>query len=463
MEDGVLKVRGRINAATAPDTMKKPVILDGRHRITRLIVLQEHCAAGHANRERVTNDLRQRYWVIHLRPTVRAVEKNCALCRVRRAMPQVPAKGDLPRARLDPFHRPFTNCGVDYFGPMMVKIGRRREKRWGALFTCLTSRAVHLELVASLSTDSAIMALRRMAARRGWPRLMYSDNGTNFRGADQELKKAYNEWAPALQEEALRHRMEWRYIPPGAPHQGGAWERLVRSVKTALGATLREKAPPEEVLWTLLTEAEFAVNARPLTHVSVSPDDPEALTPNHFLLGSSTGLPTTGPCDEADRRTWRASQALADHFWRRWIKEYLPTLVPRGEARKDTRRLEEGDVVIIVDHVLPRNTWPMGVVVRVHAGPDDAVRVAEVKTKSGIFRHPVSKLVVMKEATQATPGGGLTPRVLRLHVEEAWPRRHMQDSRRGFEPPPPLCDSPPGDGFVARRITLYLAASNAYK
>lgn len=407
IEDGVLRMRGRIEASTAPRDTKRPVILDGRHPITKLLVLREHCSAGHANRERVTNDLRQRYWVIHLRPTVRAAEKNCALCQKRRAAPQTPATGDLPRARLDPFHRPFTNCGVDYFGPMMVKVGRRREKRWGALFTCLTSRAVHIEIVASLSTDSAIMALRRMAARRGWPRLMYSDNGTNFRGADQELRAAYKEWLPALRNEGLLRRMEWRFIPPGAPNQGGAWERMVRSVKTALGVTLREKAPAEEVLQTLLTEAEFSINARPLTHVSVNPDDPEALTPNHFLLGSSTGMPATGPCDEADRRTWRASMALADHFWRRWLREYLPTLVPRGEPKNDARPLQVGDVVLIVDSTLPRNTWPMGLVKRTHPGPDGGVRVAEVQTKTGVFRRPVSKLaVVLKKEVYASCAGG---------------------------------------------------------
>ncbi|XP_072934985.1 uncharacterized protein [Epargyreus clarus] len=277
--------------------MKRPVILDCRHHITRLLVQREHCAAGHANRERVTNDLRQRYWVVHLRPTVRAIERDCALCKRRKARPQVPATGYLPRERLEPFKRPFSYCGMDYFGPMVVKVGRRREKRWGALFTCLTTRAVHLEIVPSLSTNSAIMAMRRMAALHG---------GSRWR------------------------RMEWRYIPPGAPNQGGAWERMVRSVKSALTATLNEKVPAEEVLHTLLTDAEYSINARPLTYVSVDPNDPEALTPNHFLLGSSAGLPYMGPCNEADRRTWRTSMALADQFWQRWVREYLPTLVPRG-------------------------------------------------------------------------------------------------------------------------------------
>lgn len=408
LEDGLLRVRGRIEASAAPQEVKRPIILDGRHQVTKLLVLREHCAAGHANRERVTNDLRQRYWIIHLRPTVRTIERNCAYCKKQKGTPQTPATGDLPHARLDPFHRPFTNCGVDYFGPMMVKVGRRREKRWGALFTCLTSRAVHLELVASLSTDSAIMALRRMAARRGWPRLMYSDNATNFRGADQELRNAYTEWLPTLNDEGLHHRMEWRFIPPGAPNQGGAWERMVRSVKAALKVTLQEKAPAEEVLSTLLTEAEFSINARPLTHVSVDPNDPEALTPNHFLLGSSNGLPTTGPCKEDDRRTWRASQALADHFWRRWLREYLPTLVPRGEPKNNARPLQIGDVVLVVDNTLPRNTWPMGIVVRTHPATDGSVRVVEIRTRTGVFRRPVSKLVVLEkkeEASRATPGG----------------------------------------------------------
>ena len=238
---------------------------------------------------------------------------------------------------------------------------------------------------------------------------MMSDNATNFRGADAELKAAYAEWEPELREEGLLHRMEWRYIPPGAPNQGGTWERLVRSIKAALKTTLKERAPSEEVLRTLLTEAEYAVNARPLTHVSVNPDDPEALTPNHFLLGSSCGLPTTGRCEEADRRAWRASQSLADHFWKRWIREYLPTLVPRGEPTRARDYVKTGDVVVVIDPSLPRNTWPLGVVSKTYPGPDGAVRVAEVKTKTGIFRRPTNKMAVLqneREATQVAPGGG---------------------------------------------------------
>ncbi|XP_034836290.2 uncharacterized protein [Maniola hyperantus] len=234
--------------------------------------------------------------------------------------------------------------------------------------------------------------------------LNIADNATNFRGADAELKRAYTEWEPALRDLGLYHRMEWRFIPPGAPNQGGAWERLVRSVKVALNTALREKVPKEEVLVTLLSEAEYSINARPLTHVSVDPADPEALTPNHFLLGSSTGLPHTGPCEPADRRTWRAVQALADSFWRRWVHEYLPTLVPRGQPASTKRQLQEGDLVVIVDSTLPRNVWPRGIIEHVHPGPDGEVRSATVRTRGGLFHRPTRKLAVLttaeKEATR---------------------------------------------------------------
>lgn len=395
-EDGLLKLNGRANKIEMATSAKRPVLLNGRHQFTRLLIAREHQRAGHANVERIVNDVRQRYWVTRLRPTVKSIAAACQMCRLRKTKPRSPPIGDLPAERLQPHHRPFSFCGLDYFGPITVTIGRRREKRWCALFTCLTTRAVHLELVASLSTDSAIMALRRMAARRGWPATLYSDNGTNFKGADIELRKAYAEWLPELTRLAMNYETRWKFIAPGAPNQGGAWERLVRSVKSALTTTLRERAPKEETLITLLAEAEHAVNSRPLTHVSVHPDDPEALTPNHFLLGSSSGLPYTGVCNEADRRTWRTAQALADSFWQRWLQEYLPTLVPRLDQHGRHEAVNNGDLVIIADPLLPRNVWPRGIVTHTYPGPDGIIRIVDVQTKGGTFKRPTSKIIVLK-------------------------------------------------------------------
>lgn len=416
-EDKIIRLNGRINAATVPDEMKQPPILDGNHQITRLIIRQEHLANGHVGREQIVNNLRQRYWILRLRPNVRATLHQCIRCKIKRSNPEKPVKGDLPQIRLNTHTRSFSRCGIDCFGPMWVTIGRRREKRWGMLFTCLATRAIHVELIASLDVDSAIMAIRRMAARRGMPCLIASDNGTNFHGADIELNRAFTEWLPALKDYALTKRIEWRYIDPGAPNQGGAWERMIKSVKRALAVTLTERAPKEEVLATLMTEIEHTVNSRPLTHVPIEAEDQEALTPNHFLLGTSVGLPYVGECEKADRRTWRAAQALANMFWARWIKEYLPTLAPRGDVRRKPNNVKPGDIVIIADGTLPRNTWPRGQVERVYRGPDGVVRSVEVRTKGGIFRRPVRRLIVLpiekgceglRQGETVTDGAGST-------------------------------------------------------
>ena len=214
----------------------------------------------------------------------------------------------LPEGRLAYRERPFSHCGIDYFGPITVKIGRRHEKRWAVLFTCLTTRAVHLELAHSLTASSAIMAIQRLSARRGVPMVMYSDNGTNFRGACKELKDELEKIDSNKQREyALKNGMKWIFNPPDAPHMGGAWERLIRSVKTALGVVLKEQTPNEEVLYTLLSEIEHSINSRPLFHVSVDPRDCEALTLNHFLIGTSSGevkLGSYDPTNISTKRQW---------------------------------------------------------------------------------------------------------------------------------------------------------------
>ena len=201
-----------------------------------------------------------------------------------------PRMGDLPFARLGYRFQPFSYCGLDYFGPLRVKVARHEEKRWVALFTCMTLRAIHIELVGCLTTDSVIMAIQRFTSRRGVPRMIYSDSGTNFKGANKVLSEALTLLDnDRLNGFCLSKKIEWRFNPAAAPHMGGAWESLIKSVKSALAYALKDRSPKEEVLLTVLTGIEHSVNSRPLTHVSLDPRDDEALTPNHFLIGSSSG------------------------------------------------------------------------------------------------------------------------------------------------------------------------------
>lgn len=378
--DGVLRLDGRVQNLLIPFEARNPAILPRRHALSYLLVKDMHEKMRHANAETVLNELRQRYLIIGLRTLIKEVSKQCQRCKIRKARPRPPQMGCLPDARTAIFIRPFSYCGVDYFGPMLVTVGRSNQPRWGVLFTCLTIRAVHLEIVHSLDTDSCVMAIRNFIARRGWPKEMWSDNGTCFKAA-----------APLFPE------MIWNFNPPTASHMGGAWERLVRSVRATAEAVMSSK-PSDEVLRAALMEAETIINMRPLTYIPVDPDNPEALTPNHFLLGHSSGQ----KCDFRGqvtgtllRKSWLNSQRLANQFWIRWIKEYLPTITRRTKWTKRTQPIRLGDIVVIFEKGR-RNSWQRGRVVEIR--PDkktNQVRSVVIKTSTGVYHRPCTKVAVL--------------------------------------------------------------------
>ncbi|XP_062701238.1 uncharacterized protein LOC134285126 [Aedes albopictus] len=226
-EQGVMRMDSRIGAASFVGyDFKFPVILPRNHPATLLLINWYHRRYLHANNETVHNEIRQRFHISNLRTVVRHVAKNCQACRIAKVTPSTPKMAPLPDARLAVAVRPFSFVGLDYFGPMQVKVGRSYVKRWIALFTCLTIRAIHLEIVHSLSTESCKMAVRRFVARRGSPVEIYSDNGTNFQGASRELRAEIEATNKEMQETFTNTNTKWIFNPPSAPHFGGSWERL---------------------------------------------------------------------------------------------------------------------------------------------------------------------------------------------------------------------------------------------
>ncbi|XP_055923565.1 uncharacterized protein LOC129953999 [Eupeodes corollae] len=202
-------------------------------------------------------------------------------------------KLNLPPHRLTPYVRLFTYTGLDYFGPLQVSVGRRREKRWVALFTCLTIRAIHLEIAADLSTDACILCLRNFINRRGVPVRIRSDNGTNFIGAKKQLGREPELFdTDRIQNELATKGIEWKFSCSLNPSEGGIWERMAQSVKKVLMVTLREEAPHLETLRSLLIKAQNIVNSRPLTELPLTSEEDEPLTPNHFLIGSVNSTQT---------------------------------------------------------------------------------------------------------------------------------------------------------------------------
>ncbi|XP_062557970.1 uncharacterized protein LOC134222838 [Armigeres subalbatus] len=221
-EHELMRVDGRIGAADCLEyDAKVPVILPRGHPVTDLLLEFYHRKFRHANNETVVNEIRQKFYIPRLRTLIRTVAKRCQWCRVYRAKPVVPKMSQLPRFRSTPFVRPFTFVGIDYFGPYFVKNGRSAVKRWVAIFTCLTVRAIHLELVYALSTDSCKKAVRRFIARRGAPQEVYTDNGTNFIGASRELEDELRSINGTLSSTFTDANTKWRFNPPLAPHMGG--------------------------------------------------------------------------------------------------------------------------------------------------------------------------------------------------------------------------------------------------
>ncbi len=254
-----------------------------------------------------------------------------------------------------------------------------------------------------MDTASFINALRRFIARRGQPKEMRSDNVGNFVKGEKELRLAVNEWNQSqIHEFLLQRNVDWKFNPPTGSHHGGVLERCIRTVRQVMKALVREQTLDEESLHTLMCEVESIVNGRPITKLSDDPQDLEPLTPNHLLLMHNG--PTLPPGifakhDNYGSRRWRQVQYLADLFWHRWIREYLPTLQERQKWNVKHQNFAVGDIVLVLDKNSPRSSWPLGRILDTYANSDDGlVRSVKLKTNTSILTRPINKLVFLEAA-----------------------------------------------------------------
>ncbi|XP_052271561.1 uncharacterized protein LOC127872270 [Dreissena polymorpha] len=354
------------------------IILPSQHHVTSLIIRHYHETSGHIRAQQVVSSTREKYWIINGPSTVKKTIGKCFVCRRYRGNLGHQKMASLLSEQTTPDKPPFTNVGVDFFGPLNVKAGRSVLKRYGCIFTCLSSRAVHLEVAHSLTTDSFISAFQRFISRRGTPEKVFSDNGTNVVGGQRELQKCMREWNQLkMESHMLQREIEWHFNPPYASHMGGAWERLIRSTRFHLKAIAQEQLHTDEQLHTFMTEVEKILNDRPITPVSDDPRDPPALTPSMLLLmKTNTSIPQ-GVFRKQDvyaQRWWKQVQYLANVFWKRWLHEYLPTLQARQKWQRQTTNLRSGDVVLIAEENVPRGQWALGRVVSVLEVRDGLVR-----------------------------------------------------------------------------------------
>ncbi|KAK0152604.1 hypothetical protein N1851_005873 [Merluccius polli] len=397
--DGLLRVGGRLSRGAMPEETKHPLILSKDQHIAMLILKHVHQNLGHGGRAHTLSSVRKKFWITNGNSAIRKVIAECGFCRRYNGRAVEQKMADLPKARILPDLPPFTNTGVDYFGPIEVKKGRSTCKRYGAIFTCMASRAIHLEVASSLDTDACINALRRFVSRRGQVTHLWSDNGTNFVGAERELRDAL----AALNQDRIQGVLSqvgirWNFNPPTGSHHGGVWERMIRLIRRVLSSVLRQQTLDDDGFHTMLCEVEAILNDRPITKLSDDPNDLEPLTPNHLLLLKGKPALPPGvfePHDQYVKRRWRQIQYLADLFWKRWVREYLPLLQERQKWNQKKRSLVVGDIVTIMDASAPRGSWPLGKVLEVFPDKYGLVRSVKLQTKSNIIERPVTKLTLL--------------------------------------------------------------------
>jgi len=396
-EDDILRVGGRLHYSSIKYDQKHPMLLPKKSPLTQLIITEEHLRLLHAGPQLLLSSINRKFWIVGARSLIRQYVHKCIKCWKDRPKTATQLMGDLPSYRIEPT-RPFLNAGVDFGGPFLVKSAKGRggkvTKAYISLFICLCTKAVHIELVSDLTMEAFLAALKRFISRRGHCTNLYSDNGTNFVGSCNELKKL----ASLVKKSTTiftQAELTWHFIPSKAPHFGGIWEAGIKSVKTHLRKVVADTVLTYEELLTTLCQVEACLNSRPLCPISSNPSDLEALTPGHFLIGCPlTSIPEPGLTHLKVNRLsrWQLTQQLSQHFWRRWQREYLSNLQTRTKWTEAMKNLAVGDLVLIKEENLPPQQWIMGRVIEVHPGRDNRVRVVSVKTGKGVYKRPVVKL-----------------------------------------------------------------------
>ncbi|KAM4593953.1 uncharacterized protein PAE49_010961 [Odontesthes bonariensis] len=413
-EDGLLRIGGRLNQSALDAREKLPLVIPGRSHIATLLVRHYHEKVKHQGRVFTEGSVRSAgFWIVGAKKCINGILHKCVTCNKFQGRAAEQKMADLPPDRLST-EPPFTYVGLDVFGPWTITTRRTRggqanSKRWAVLFTCMSTRAVHIELVEAMDTSSFINALRRFFALRGPAKQIRSDCGTNFTGACKELHVLLTDPdEPNVRRYLSEESCTWVFNPPHSSHMGGVWERMIGISRRILNSMLMQTSPSRlthEVLSTFMAEVTAIINARPLVPISSDPDSPFLLTPASLLTQKvSTYPPPPGTFDSKDlhRQQWRQVQHLANTFWNRWRREYLPTLQSRSKWQDVRPNLKIGDLVLLKDSEAKRNEWPMALVTKTFPGQDGKVRKIELKvTRSGsakTFLRPISETILLKSA-----------------------------------------------------------------
>ena len=400
--NNIIRVGGRLQNSALDFDAKHQIVLPKRHKFVTSLITHYHNKFCHAGPLALSNILRQQFWILNAKSTIKSVVHTCIPCFRHRPILFKQIMGNLPKNRVTPA-RPFINSGVDFCGPVYIhyKIrGKRPYKAYIAVFICFATKATHLEIVHDLTTDAFIGALKRFIARRGFCKQLSCDNGTNFVGARRELSelrklflsRAHNEHVQTF---CAEDNINFSHIPPRSPHFGGLWEAAVKSAKHLLYRSTLNTSLTYEQLLTIVTQIEAILNSRPMTALSSDPCDFNALTPGHFLIGTPlTALiePSLKDKNMSQLSQWRLVTACQQHFWTRWSQEYLNQLQQRHKWVVNKSNIKLNTLVLVSEESCPPQKWLLGRIIELHHGSDKKTRVATVKTPHGVLKRAIAKL-----------------------------------------------------------------------
>ncbi|XP_041453627.1 uncharacterized protein LOC121406824 [Lytechinus variegatus] len=396
--EGVIRVGGRVENLVTSYESRHPALLPGSHHIALLFTRHVH-EIGHPGVETTTAKARRKFWILQGHRLAKTVKHRCVKCRSTECKRETQKMADLPSNRVAPHTPPFHYTSCDYFGPFQVKVGRnKRAKHYGVIFTCLNTRAVHLEMATDCSTMEFLQVLRRFLSVRGRPAQILSDNGTQFVGAQRELREMISGWSEdELKDFCADKGIQWKFITPNAPHQNGCAESLVKSAKISIKKAIGEQVLTPFELYTCFLEVANLMNERPIGRKCNDPDDGNYLCPNDMLLGRSSRNIPQGPFKQTKNPRDRVEfvQLIVDSFWKQWSQNVLPLLVPCRKWNTDRRNVRVGDVVMTAESNAIRGKWTIARIIQVYPGPDGKVRNVKLKTVSGEYRRPITKLAVI--------------------------------------------------------------------
>lgn len=402
-DHGLLRVGGRLVNSALSYSSKHPIVLPHSHHFTNLLVDYHHIKYLHAGPNALMSLLREQYWILSARRVIRSRIFKCISCFRLRCQPPQIKMGDLPAGRVTESQRPFVLVAIDYAGPFQTKASSLRNakivKSYLCVFVCFTTKSVHLEVVSDLTTDAFLAALKRFVARRGLPREIWSDSGSNFKGACNLLAKFKQDIIkdPDLNHFYSEHYIQWRFSPPLSPAFNGLAEAAVKSSKSHLKRVIGDRPLTFEELTTIFVQIEAILNSRPLCPLSNDPSDISVLTPGHFLVGSPlVSIPETPPVETTrinQLARWQLLRQMVANVWKRWNHDYLHTLQQRAKWHITQYNVKIGDLVLIKEDGIPPLHWSRGRVTKLFPGQDSIVRVVELKTAKGYFTRSLAKLV----------------------------------------------------------------------